>query len=69
MVRIKSDKRASRNSGKSSAGKKPAPKHTLTGVELVRLHTLSAEELKRLGLDTRDDLVISFNPIPSLNKD
>ena len=62
MVRIKPDKRASKNSGKSSVGQKPAPEDTLTGGELVRLHTLSDQELKRLGLDTRDDLIISTNP-------
>ena len=49
--------------------KKPAPADTLTDEELVRSLRASAEELKRLGLDTRDDLVISFTPIPSLNKD
>ena len=64
MVRIKSDKRASKNSGKSSVGQKPAPEDTLTGVELVRSRRLSAEELKRLGLDTRDTLVISTQLLP-----
>ena len=62
MVRIKSEKRASRNSGKSSAGKKPAPKHTLTGAELVRSRTLSDEELRELGLLDRDQLIISIPP-------
>ena len=62
MVRIKSDKRASRNSGKSSAGKKPAPKHTLTGVELVRSLRASDEKLRELGLLDRDQLIISIPP-------
>ena len=62
MVRIKPDKRASKNSGKSSVGQKPAPKRTLTDGEWVRSLMLSDQELKRLGLDTRDDLIISTNP-------
>ena len=62
MVRIKSDKRASRNSVKSSAGKKPAQKHTLTGVELVRSLRASDEKLRELGLLDRDQLIISIPP-------
>ena len=62
MVRIKSDRPASRNSGKSSVGQKPAPADTLTGGELVRSLRLSDEELRELGLLDRDQLIISIPP-------
>ena len=57
------------NTTPRKVAKKPAPADTLRGVELVRSLRGTDERLKELGLLTRDDLVISFNPIPRLNRD
>ena len=49
--------------------KNPAPAGSLRGEALVKSLLMSDERLEELGLITRDDLVISFNPIPRLNRD
>ena len=42
---------------------------SLRGEALVKSLRMSDERLEELGLIARDDLVISFNPIPRLNRD
>ena len=49
--------------------KKPAPAVSSKDEAWVKSLRMSDERLKELGLLTRDDLVISFNPIPRLNRD
>ena len=49
--------------------KKPAPAVSSKDEAWVKSLLMSDEELEKYGLITRDDLVISFNPIPRLNRD
>ena len=49
--------------------KKPAPAVSSKDEAWAKSLLMSDERLEELGLITRDDLVISFNPLPRLNKD
>ena len=49
--------------------KKPAPAVSSKDEAWVKSLRISDAELEEYGLATRDDLVISFNPIPRLNRD
>ena len=57
-----------KNSTKNSDGPKPGPSVSLKGEALVESLMMSDERLRELGLDTRDDLVMSTRPSQATGK-
>jgi hypothetical protein len=58
----------STNSSNGSDSQDAKQGTTLRGVELIQARRASKERLEELGLLSRDDLVISINPLPRQGK-